>query len=47
MLYETATCASEVLTPDVEDLDLDARRDRVRSKGGHTERIHWAPAPGQ
>jgi len=41
MLYETATRAREVLAPDVEDLDLDARRARIRSKGGHTERIHW------
>ncbi len=42
MLYETAARASEILALDVEDLDLDARRARVRSKGGATEYVHWA-----
>ncbi len=39
MLYETAARASEVLGLNIEDLDLDARRAPVRSKGGDTEWI--------
>ena len=50
MLHETAARASEVLALNIEDLDLDARRAPVRSKGGDTEWICWgyrhrAPAP--
>jgi integrase len=41
MLYETAARASEVLALNVEDLDLDARRAPIRSKGGDTEWICW------
>ena len=41
MLYETAARASEVLALDIEDLDLDARRAPIRSKGGDTEWICW------
>jgi integrase len=41
MLYETAARASEVLGLNIEDLDLDARRAPVRSKGGDTEWICW------
>ena len=41
MLYETAARASEVLALNIEDLDLDARRAPVRSKGGDTEWICW------
>ena len=41
MLYETAARASEVLALTIEDLDLDARRAPIRSKGGDTERICW------
>jgi len=41
MLYETAARASEVLALNIEDLDLDARRAPIRSKGGDTEWIHW------
>ncbi len=37
MLYETAARASEVLALNIEDLDLDARRAPIRSKGGDTE----------
>ena len=40
MLYETAR-ASEVLALNIEDLDLDARRAPIRSKGGDTEWICW------
>ena len=41
MLYETAARASEVLGLNIEDLDLDARRAPIRSKGGDTEWICW------
>jgi integrase len=41
MLYETAARASEILALDIQDLDLDARRAPIRSKGGDTEWIHW------
>src|SRR6185437_11714731 len=41
MLYETAARAGEVLALNIEDLDLDARRAPVRSKGGDTEWICW------
>jgi hypothetical protein len=39
--YETAARASEVLALNIEDLDLDARRAPIRSKGGDTEWICW------
>lgn len=39
LLYETAARAQEILSLDVDDVDLDNRRARVRSKGGDTE---WA-----
>lgn len=42
MLYETAARASEVLSLDIDDLDLEGRRARVTSKGGATEWIYWA-----
>lgn len=42
MLYETAARASEILALNIEDLDLDARRARVRSKSGAIEYVHWA-----
>jgi integrase len=41
MLYETAARASEILALNIQDLDLDARRAPIRSKGGDTEWIHW------
>ncbi len=41
MLFETAARASEVLALNIEDLDLDARRAPIRSKGGDTEWIFW------
>jgi integrase len=41
MLYETAARASEVLALNIEDLDLDARRAPIRSKGGDTGWICW------
>jgi len=41
MLFETAARASEVLALNIDDLDLDARRAPVRSKGGDTEWIYW------
>lgn len=41
MLYETAARASELLALNVEDLDLDHRQARIRSKGGDHEWIHW------
>jgi integrase len=42
MLYETATRAGELLSLNIEDLDLEFRRGRVTSKGGAIEYVHWA-----
>jgi len=42
MLYETAARAAEILALNIEDLELDARRARVVSKGGKTEYVYWA-----
>jgi integrase len=42
MLYETAARAEEILSLDIEDLDLEFRRARVQSKGGAIEYVHWA-----
>jgi len=39
-LYETAARAGEVLSLNVEDLDLENKRARVRSKGGDVEWLH-------
>jgi len=41
-LYETAARAEELLSLNVEDLDLEFRRARVISKGGASEYVHWA-----
>jgi integrase len=41
LLYETAARASEALAINVEDLDLDNKRVRVRSKGGDTDWLHF------
>ena len=41
MLYETAARSAEVLSLDVEDLDLPNRRARVRRKGGAVDIIVW------
>ena len=41
LLYETAARASEALSINVEDLDLDNKRVRVRSKGGDTDWLHF------
>jgi integrase len=41
LLYETAARASEVLSLNVEDLDLENRRAVVRSKGGDVELLHF------
>jgi site-specific recombinase XerD len=41
LLYETAARASEVLSINVEDLELDNKRVRVRSKGGDTDWSHF------
>ncbi len=40
LLYETAARAQEALSLNVEDVDLDNRRARVRSKGGDVEWLH-------
>jgi integrase len=40
-LYETAARASEALSVNVEDVDLDNKRVRVRSKGGDLEWLHF------
>jgi integrase len=41
LLYETAARATEALSINVEDLDLDNKRVRVRSKGGDTDWLHF------
>lgn len=41
LLYETAARASEVLSLDVEDLDLENRRAIVHRKGGDLELLHF------
>ena len=40
VLYETAARAAEVLSLNVEDVDLENKRARVRSKGGDIEWLH-------
>jgi integrase len=40
LLYETAARAGEVLSLNVEDVNLDNKRARVRSKGGDVEWLH-------
>jgi integrase len=40
-LYETAARATEALSVNVEDLDLDNKRVRIRSKGGDTDWLHF------
>jgi integrase/recombinase XerD len=40
-LYETAARATEALSINVEDVDLDNKRVRVRSKGGDTDWLHF------
>ena len=40
LLYESAARAQEVLSLNVEDLDLENKRARVRSKGGDIEWLH-------
>ncbi|MEU7855313.1 tyrosine-type recombinase/integrase [Nonomuraea sp. NPDC049141] len=42
LLYDTAARAEEILSLNVEDLDLEFRRARVVSKGGAIEYVHWA-----
>jgi integrase len=44
MLYETAARTNEVLSLNIEDLDLPARRAKTVSKGGNIDVIHWASA---
>jgi integrase len=41
MLYETAARAAEILSLDVQDLDLENRRAPLTSKGGDTEWVYW------
>ena len=41
LLYETAARASEALSINIEDLELDNKRVRVRSKGGDLDRLHF------
>jgi integrase len=41
LLYDTAARANEILSLDIEDLDLPNKRARVRSKGGATEWVFW------
>ena len=41
LLYETAARANEVLSLDIEDLDLPNKRARITSKGGAVEWVFW------
>ena len=41
MLYETAARAAEILSLNVEDLDLENRRAPLTSKGGDVEWVYW------
>jgi integrase len=41
MLYETAARAAEILSLNVEDLDLENNRAPVKSKGGVTQWVYW------
>lgn len=41
MLYDTAARASEILSLNVEDLDLPNKRAKVVGKGGDEEWVHW------
>ena len=40
-LYETAARATEALSIDVEDQELDTKRVRIRTKGGDTDWLHF------
>jgi integrase/recombinase XerD len=42
LLYDTAARASEILTLNIEDLDLPNKRAKVISKGGDEEWVHWS-----
>jgi len=42
MLYETGARASEILSLDIEDLDLAERSGAITAKGGHAEYVYWA-----
>ncbi|MEU6745327.1 hypothetical protein ABZ914_03775 [Spirillospora sp. NPDC046719] len=44
-LYETAARAEEILSPDIEDLDLEIRRARIVSKGARSSTCTGPPAP--
>ncbi|WP_240777589.1 tyrosine-type recombinase/integrase [Nonomuraea basaltis] len=44
LLYDTAARTEEILSLNVEDLDLEFRRARVVSKDGAIEYVHWATA---
>jgi len=41
LLYETAARAEEVLSSDVDDLDLENKRLRVLRKGGDADWLHF------
>jgi site-specific recombinase XerD len=41
LLYETAARTQEVLSADIEDLDLENKRLRVRRKGGDSDWLHF------
>jgi site-specific recombinase XerC len=47
MLYETAARAEELLSLNVEDLDLVFRRAPVTSKGGAIEYVRWGTSTGR
>jgi integrase len=41
LLYETAARANEILSLDIDDLDLPNKRARLRNKGAQTEWVFW------
>jgi integrase len=41
MRYETAAHAAEILALNLADLELDARRAKIASKGGTTAYVYW------
>ena len=42
MLHETAARASEILAPNIEDLDLSHKRATIVGKGGQRQRVYWS-----
>lgn len=47
LLYQTCTRAEEILTLNIEDLDMPNKRGRVVSKGGAARWVHWQSSTAQ